>query len=93
MHEPLLHLVHCVYVLFSKTDRKLYTGMSSDLETRLIDHHNGRVESTAPRRPLTLVHIEYYLSKHDAVRREKYLKTTKGKRALKIMLKDSLSDL
>ncbi|MDA0989381.1 MAG: GIY-YIG nuclease family protein [Verrucomicrobia bacterium] len=33
---------------------------------------------------------EYYLSRADAVRREKYLKTTKGKRTLRLMLKDSL---
>ena len=37
-----------------------------------------------------LIHYEAYKSQTDARRREKYLKTTQGKRMLKIMLADSL---
>jgi len=93
MSEFLQNLQYCVYVLYSRKDGKLYIGYSADLETRLKDHSAGRVESTAPRRPLTLIHVEYYLSKNDAARREKYLKTTKGKRVLRLMLRDSLLSL
>jgi putative endonuclease len=71
-------------------DEQLYIGYSSNLKNRLTDHFNGKVESTAPRRPLRLIHVEYFLSEQDAVRREKYLKTTKGKRALRLMLRESL---
>ena len=46
----------------------------------------------SPRRPLHLVYCEYHSSKTDALRREKYLKTTAGKKALKLMLRDALSD-
>jgi putative endonuclease len=83
-------LVHCVYVLFSRRDGELYIGFSSNLVQRLNSHANGEVPSTAPRRPFVLVHVEYYRSEADARRREDYLKTTKGKRALKLMLPDSL---
>lgn len=38
-----------------------------------------------------LVFYEAFAAKQDAVRREKYLKSTKGKRTLKLMLKDSLA--
>ncbi|MFC1451859.1 GIY-YIG nuclease family protein [Verrucomicrobiota bacterium] len=84
-------LQHCVYVLLSESDGKLYAGYSTDLKQRLTDHFHGRVPSTAPRRPLHLVYCEYHASKTDALRREKYFKTTPGKKALKLMLRDSLS--
>jgi len=40
---------------------------------------------------LKLIFYEAYLVKSDAQRREMYLKTTKGKRALKLMLADYFS--
>lgn len=87
--NPLMNLTHCVYVLRSLTDGNMYIGYSASLEHRLSDHFNGKVQSTAPRRPLKLIHVEYYLFEDDARRREGYLKTTKGKRALKLMIRDS----
>ena len=86
-------LQYCVYVLKSQEDGKLYIGFTTDLNRRLTEHIKGYSKATAPRRPLKLIHVEYYLSKDDAVRRESYFKTTKGKRALRLMLKDSLSNL
>jgi putative endonuclease len=86
-------LPHCVYVLFSEADGKLYIGYTSDLKQRLTDHFNGRNQSTAPRGPLRLIYCEYHLSTTDAHRREKYFKTTAGKKALGLMLRDSLAEL
>jgi len=95
--KPALHracsgagLKYCVYVLHSVADDFLYAGFSPDLKQRVTDHFNGNVAATAPRGPLHLIHAEYYLSRSDAVRREKY-QTTKGKRALRLMFKDSLA--
>lgn len=81
---------YIVYVLFSLKDRMLYIGYTTDLERRLGEHMRGESASTAPRRPLRFLFCEHYISKEDATRREKYFKTTAGKRALKLMLKDSL---
>ena len=86
-------LDYCVYVLYSLKDKRFYIGYTEDLEERLSRHHKGDNTSTKHQRPLELVHCEYYYLKSDATRREIYLKTTKGKRALKIMLKDSLLKL
>lgn len=86
-------LGHCVYVLFSEADGKLYIGYTSDLKQRLTDHFNGRNQSTAPRRPLRLIYCEYHASTTDAHRRETYFKTTAGKKALGLMLRESLADL
>ncbi|OGB75422.1 hypothetical protein A2810_01215 [candidate division Kazan bacterium RIFCSPHIGHO2_01_FULL_49_10] len=83
-------LQYCVYVLYSKTDGGLYIGSTSDLKQRLTDHFHGNAAATAPRRPLHLIFCEYYLDKKDALRREMYLKTSTGRRALRIMLTNSL---
>lgn len=83
-------LPYAVYVLLSGKDGNFYVGFTANLAKRLSDHAAGRVESTAPRRPFRLIHTESYLSEADAIRREKYLKTTKGRRALRLMLRESL---
>jgi putative endonuclease len=85
-----MKLPYCVYVLKSQKDKQLYIGFSSNLKQRLSDHFNGKVDSTAHRRPLDLIYCEYHASKEDALRREGYFKTGAGKRALKLMLRHSL---
>ncbi len=83
----------CVYVLLSEKDGQLYIGFTSDLKQRLTEHFRGNSKATAPRRPLRLIFCEYFYSKKDALRREKYFKTTAGKKAIKIMLKESFEEL
>ena len=87
-----MKLPYCVYVLRSQQDQQFYIGYSANLRQRLSDHRNGKAESTAPRRPLDLIYCEYHASKVDALRREGYLKTGSGKKALRLMLRDTLSE-
>ena len=42
--------VHYTYVLFSRSDGKLYIGATGNLRQRLKDHAEGRVRSTTHRR-------------------------------------------
>lgn len=72
-----------VYVLKSDFDGKLYTGCTHELRQRFALHQSGKVASTRLRLPLTLIYYEACLDQRDAFRREKYLKTTYGKRYLK----------
>lgn len=60
-----------------------YTGFSSDLRKRLKEHNSGYVQSTRNRRPLELIYYEAYKERSQALRREKFLKTTKGKLQLR----------
>jgi len=80
--------MYFVYILQSLKDQKLYIGYTRDLEKRLSQHNNGEVASTKPRTPLKLIFYEAYLNQKDALRREDYFKTTKGKRSLRIMLRE-----
>jgi putative endonuclease len=79
-----------IYVLLSQIDKGFYVGSTSDLRKRVIRHQKGEVQSTKNRRPLELIFYEAYLNKYDAIRREDYLKSSKGKTTLKNMLKEYL---
>ncbi|MBT4516507.1 MAG: GIY-YIG nuclease family protein [Candidatus Komeilibacteria bacterium] len=79
-----------VYILLSLRDKRFYIGQTNNLERRLSEHNQGKNISTFVRRPLELIFYEAYLNKKDALRREKYFKTTKGKTTLKQMLKEYL---
>ncbi|MBI5420754.1 MAG: GIY-YIG nuclease family protein [Parcubacteria group bacterium] len=79
------------YILQSKKDRQLYTGYASDLKERLRLHNDGKVTSTKNRLPVALVYYEACLNQQDATHREKYLKTTWGKRYIKTRLKNYLT--
>ena len=83
--------MHYVYVLQSSKDKKFYVGYSKDLKQRVENHNRGLVPATKQRQPLELVYYEACLSKNDAIRREKYLKTGWGKRFIKNRLKDYLT--
>ena len=81
-----------VYVLLSLKDHNLYTGFTTDIKQRLAKHNSGGVPSTKNRQPLQLIFFEGYVNKDDALRREQYLKSTAGKRALKLMLKTTFME-
>jgi putative endonuclease len=83
--------VHYTYVLLSQRDGKWYIGATGDVQAGLKSHSAGRVPSTAPRRPLSLVYDEACLSADDAYRRERYLKSGRGGRYLRARLASSLA--
>lgn len=86
-------LQYCAYVLLSLKDQKFYIGSTTNLKQHLTDRFHGNSKATAPKRPFRLIFCEYFLSKKDALRREKYFKTSVGKKALKLMLRESLSGI
>ncbi len=75
-----------VYVLESTKDGKYYIGCTNNLKKRIKEHENGYNFSTALRLPFKLIYFEGGLSELDAKRREKYLKTTQGRRFLGLRL-------
>lgn len=79
------------YVLQSLKVNWLYVGSTSDLRQRFKSHNNLENLSTKGYAPFKLIFYEAYLTKSDALRREEYFKTTKGKTTLRMMLKDYLN--
>ena len=78
--------MYYVYVLRSQIDGKLYVGFTEDLKKRLIAHNSGKNLSTQTSKPLDLIFYEAFINKFDALRRERYFKTTKEKVTLVQML-------
>jgi len=82
--------MHYVYVLWSKADKKFYIGYTDNLKRRINEHNAGKVHTTVRFGNPQLIFFEAFLSRRDAQRREKYFKTTKGKKALWLMLRESI---
>ncbi|MFA4909152.1 MAG: GIY-YIG nuclease family protein [Candidatus Omnitrophota bacterium] len=76
-----------VYVLRSTENGRCYVGYTANLERRLREHELKNVHSTARLSNPDLIYYEAFVSEEDARRREQYLKTTKGKAGLKLILR------
>mgnify|MGYP001950696089 FL=1 len=72
-------------------DNNFYVGYTPNLKVRIEKHNNGLVPATRKRKPLKLIYYEASLNKSDAVKREKYLKTSWGKRYIKNRLSNYLT--
>jgi len=69
-----------VYALYSEKYQKIYIGYTSDIEERLLSHNElGTKGYTLRYRPWRLIYTESFLSKLDAMKREKQLKSAKGR--------------
>lgn len=82
--------MYYVYLLRSLRDGKIYTGYTTDLKRRIREHHDQIVHTTHRMGKLDLIYYEAFKNERDARERERYLKTTQGKRTLKLMLKHTL---
>lgn len=70
------------YILQSLKDFDHYIGYTPDLKPRFEEHQKGNSFSTKFRRPFRLIYYEACLDMGDAKQREKYLKSTSGRRFL-----------
>ena len=76
-----------VYVLYSETYKKIYIGFTSDLEQRVLSHNElSKKGWTIKFRPWKLVHKEIFENKTNAMRREKQLKTAKGRESIWLLI-------
>lgn len=69
-------------------EEDVYIGYTSDLKKRLKEPNQGLNFSTKSKKPWKLIYYEDCLQIDDAKRREKYLKTTQGRRMVKLRLKE-----
>jgi putative endonuclease len=67
-----------VYVLWSPSGHRFYTGISEDPEHRAGQHNQGISKWTTRYRPWELVHVERFNSYTDARKRELLLKMQKS---------------
>ena len=74
-----------VYILFNQRKGTLYTGVTSDLISRIYQHKNGTHDGFTKKFDITkLGHYEVFEDMRDAIAREKQIKS--GSRGKKIQL-------
>jgi putative endonuclease len=66
------------YVLRSLRDGTHYYGSCSNLEQRLREHNNGKVRYTKGHAPYVVHYVEWYETRSEAFRRERFFKSIAG---------------
>jgi len=75
-----------VYAIKSLLHNFIYVGITENFEERFRRHNNGYNKSTKKFAPFKLIYSEICQSGQEARDREKFLKSTSGKRFLKTFL-------
>jgi putative endonuclease len=80
----------CVYILASKQNGTLYTGVTSNIRARLLQHSQGHVESFTKKYHVhILVYMEVYDDMYTAITREKQIKAGSRKKKIALIEKDN----
>jgi putative endonuclease len=80
---------YCVYILASRS-RNLYTGVTNNLERRVVEHRQGLVPAfTARYRIFRLVHFERFADIRDAIAREKEIKAWRREKKIWLIERDN----
>lgn len=74
-----------VYVLQSTVRNYIYVGLTNNVKRRVSEHQKGKERTTRVYKPFELVHVESFVNRRDARKREKYLKSGSGKEWIKIV--------
>ena len=64
--------------MLSLKNGRNYTGFTTHLTERIKSHNLYGKDSTARHRPWIVVHVEFYSTKEEALKREKYFKAGRG---------------
>lgn len=72
------------------SDKSLYTGMTNDVERRILEHNNDTVKgakSLRGKKPVKLVYKEEFVTQTEARKREATIKNWKRKYKLELVSK------
>ena len=71
------------YILLSLKDKTYYYGSTENIDKRLQTHNSGKVRYTKGHLPYKLHYFESYLTRSEAIKREKFFKSIEGYNSLK----------
>jgi putative endonuclease len=74
-----------VYILLNEAKTRTYTGVADNVNKRLELHNAGRVKASRPYRPYNIIHTERFETLKEARQKEKFYKSTTGRRRIKEM--------
>ena len=79
--------MYYVYVIKSLSHKTRYIGSTDDVTKRLQEHNNGKCRYTSGRRPWKLIYEEKFKTRSEAMKREIFLKSGRGRKYLDNLLK------
>lgn len=81
-----------VYAIYSESIDIIYIGQTNRLEKRIQDHLSGYSTYTSKAKDWKLFYTEEFNSRSEAVKREKQLKSSRGRAFLREKLRKSLTE-
>ena len=79
------------YILFSIKKGNYYKGSTENLDARIQQHNAGLVSFTSKYKPWKLVYYEIHPTRAEAMKREKFFKSGKGREWLKNNIPNNIS--
>jgi putative endonuclease len=77
---------YTVYILYSQSKDRYYTGNTKNPDERLLEHNNGATLSTKSGIPWTMVYREECVDKAAAIRREHEIKKMKSRKYIERLI-------
>ena len=74
--------MYIVYVICSKASNLKYVGQTNNLERRIVEHNMRSGRFTSGKGPWEIVYKESFETRAQAMKREKFLKSGKGREFL-----------
>ena len=81
--------MYTIYAIKSLYKNYIYVGLTSDIENRIHRHNSGYEKTTKPYRPFNLIYTEIAENRESARLREKFLKSSTGKRFLRKLIENT----
>jgi putative endonuclease len=74
-----LKIGFCAYVLYSPSEKVFYKGSTENILNRIVMHNSGMVKYTSKHMPWIIVYVEYFETRSEAIKKEKWLKSGVGR--------------
>jgi putative endonuclease len=75
-----------IYILYSESFNRYYVGQCEDIAARLKRHNSRGVPSTKPYVPWEMVYTETFLTRTEAMAREKEIKGKKSRKYIDYLI-------
>jgi putative endonuclease len=86
VHLKTRHKMYNVYILLNRARTRTYTGVAAEVDERLKRHNDGHVPASRPYRPYEVIYVETYSTLKEARRKERFYKSTTGRRKLRELI-------
>ena len=78
------------YILRGTKKDKIYIGSTSDIKRRLNEHNRGHTKSTRRFMPWCIVYLEKYLTRAEAIKRERQIKKWKNRKRIERLIERNI---